>query len=373
MIPSNLPFISVIVPVFNGARVMEECLEALVGQDYPAEYEVLVVDNASTDGTAEIVRKYPVRLLFERETKSSFATRNVGIRHAKGDILAFTDANCVPAKHWLRELVAGWEDETIGCWAGEFEPYPPSTVVEEYQAYRRHVFQGDKLDWRPLVTVMTGNCAYRRAVFDQLGLFDAALISGGDTDLSTRLVWESDWQIRYNPGAMVRYRYRRTVKEFWNRQFRMAYGTGVLYETKYRHLGGFRVGAGTGTIARAVLERGGTFLGKLICRAVGQPVTELDLYAPLLDTIHDLARFHGRNCALVECRLRRAGSRSEFWRTAVCGGLQREWAEAKNAGQSTWERGRLAVSLLVERLYMVALLVIVFRQELNIHQRVYGR
>jgi len=211
----SLPFVSVVVPVFNGGRVIGECLESLVGQDYPADrYEVLVVDNASTDGTPEVVRKYPVCLLSENTTRSSYAARNVGICHAKGEIIAFIDANCVPAKDWLRQLVAGWEDQTIGCWAGEFEPYPPSTVVEAYQAYRQHMFQGDKLDWRPLVTVITANCAYRRAVFDQLGLFDAALISGGDTDMSTRLVWESNWQIRYNPKAVVQYRYRRTVKEF---------------------------------------------------------------------------------------------------------------------------------------------------------------
>ena len=97
---------SVIVPVHDGAETIGRCLDALCGLDYPEHaVEVVVVDNRSTDTTREIVASYPVRLVEERGVQSSYAARNRGVMASTGEVLAFTDADCIPDRGWLRALV----------------------------------------------------------------------------------------------------------------------------------------------------------------------------------------------------------------------------------------------------------------------------
>ena len=134
---SNLPFTSVIIPVLNGERTIRECLVSLLKMDYPVErLEILVVDNGSTDRTAEIINSFRVRYHREERRGASYA-RNRGIEASKGEILAFTDADCLVTTNWLRELVQGFDSEEVGVVAGEVVAYPPQTPAERYTAMRR--------------------------------------------------------------------------------------------------------------------------------------------------------------------------------------------------------------------------------------------
>src|SRR5262245_56398582 len=90
---TTAPSVSVIVPVYNGAQSIGNCIESLLKQDYP-NYDIIVVNNNSTDNTVEIVRKYPVRLVFCLE-RGPAAARNAGINTSTADIIAFTDADCL--------------------------------------------------------------------------------------------------------------------------------------------------------------------------------------------------------------------------------------------------------------------------------------
>src|SRR4051794_2667993 len=88
------------------------CLEAVAAQDYPQEVtEVIVVDNGSTDDTRAVVAAYGVTLLIESEIRTSYAARNRGIRHARGEFVAFLDSDCVAAPEWLSQLVSVFDDE----------------------------------------------------------------------------------------------------------------------------------------------------------------------------------------------------------------------------------------------------------------------
>ncbi len=128
------PFVSVIVPALNEERTIRECIVSLLRMDYPQERrEILMVDNGSTDRTAEIIKSFPVRYLREERRGASYA-RNRGIEASKGEILAFTDADCVVTTGWLRELVRGFEDEGVGSVEGETVAYPPVTPIEQHQA-----------------------------------------------------------------------------------------------------------------------------------------------------------------------------------------------------------------------------------------------
>jgi glycosyltransferase involved in cell wall biosynthesis len=100
----NINFISVIIPCLNNETTIEKCIISLLRQDYPSNFfEIILVDNGSSDKTISIIQKYPVRLLKEK-IKNPYIARNKGALYAKGQILAFTDANCEIDKSWLMNI-----------------------------------------------------------------------------------------------------------------------------------------------------------------------------------------------------------------------------------------------------------------------------
>jgi glycosyltransferase involved in cell wall biosynthesis len=102
--------ISVIIPMYNAAATVEACLEALSQQSVGREcYEVVVVDNNSTDESGAIVKRYPVVLLHEGR-QGAYAARNRALQVAEGPLIAFTDPDCVPHPDWLRRLIEAMED-----------------------------------------------------------------------------------------------------------------------------------------------------------------------------------------------------------------------------------------------------------------------
>ncbi len=94
--------ISIIVPVHNNEMTIDSLLDSLLNQSYPNDkYEIIMVDNNSSDNTRKIISNYPVTLLDEQNIQSSYAARNRGVRGAKGKILAFTDGDCIPDRYWI--------------------------------------------------------------------------------------------------------------------------------------------------------------------------------------------------------------------------------------------------------------------------------
>lgn len=99
-------FISVIIPVFNDRERLKLCLTALENQTYPQElYELVLVDNGSEENIAEIAHQFKQVVLTTEKQRGSYAARNRGIKIAKGELLAFTDSDCIPANDWLERGV----------------------------------------------------------------------------------------------------------------------------------------------------------------------------------------------------------------------------------------------------------------------------
>jgi glycosyltransferase involved in cell wall biosynthesis len=206
------PLVSVIVPAFNAERTIGDCLAALLAQDYPrARLEIIAVDNRSTDRTTEVMCRYPVRVVAERRVQSSYAARNAGLAVARGAVLLFTDADCLPDAGWARTLVAALDDEDAGGAAGRIEAYGPTTLVERFQVEKRVLDAANAFTKPPLPFAQTANAAYRRTIFERVGLFDPMLVSGGDLDLAWRMQ-RAGWGLAYAPGALVRHRHRRTFR-----------------------------------------------------------------------------------------------------------------------------------------------------------------
>jgi GT2 family glycosyltransferase len=201
--------------------------------DYPADRrEVLVVDNGSTDATSRILDGFPVRRVGEPRRGAAHA-RNAGILATRGEIVAFTDADCVVTRGWLRAIVDAFETESVGGVAGEIAGYPPETPAERYASRIRHLSPQRYLSRPVLPFAVFANLAFRRDVFDRIGLLDPALAHGESTDFCTRFLRGSGLELRYAPRAVVLHRHRRTAGEFFRQQWN--YGRGhALLSIKYR-------------------------------------------------------------------------------------------------------------------------------------------
>ncbi|MDV2495302.1 MAG: glycosyltransferase [bacterium] len=227
------PFVSIIIPVLNGERTIGDCLVSLLKMDYPSELrEILVVDNGSTDRTAEIVKSFPVRYLQEERPGPS-AARNKGIEASTGKILAFTDADCVVTTGWLQELVRGFDSEETGVVVGEMVPYPPQTPAERYTAMRKprmyvHTSSHPNFPW-----FETGNVAFRRKVFDHIGLFDPQILTGEDVDISWRFFQNKNFKLVHRPKSVVFHRHRVTTWGLFKQYQGYGYGQAIL-SRKYR-------------------------------------------------------------------------------------------------------------------------------------------
>ncbi|MDA2931703.1 glycosyltransferase [Nitrospinae bacterium AH-259-F20] len=234
MMGHTTPFVSVIVPVLNGERTIRDCLVSLLRMDYPPELrEILVVDNGSTDGTAEIVKSFPVRYLQEERRGASYA-RNRGIEESKGEILAFTDADCIATTGWVRELVQGFKDDGIGGVDGETLAYLPATPAEQYMA-RWSCFNYQVRLASPFFPyAITANVAFRREVFHQIGFFDSRFPAAGgeDIDFSWRFSQETNLKLQHNPKAVVFHRHRSTTRSYFSQHMRNGRAL-VILQSKY--------------------------------------------------------------------------------------------------------------------------------------------
>jgi len=230
---SDHPSVSVVVAARNEGDCIDACLDALAGQDYPSDrVEIVVVDNASTDDTAARAATHPVSLIHE-SVPGPAAARNAGIRASKGEIVAFTDADAVPRPDWLRKLVGGAADPEVGCFVGEIVPIQPLSLVACHAHDRDLISQRALLSATPPVAA-TGCIAYRKAVFDTIGMFDQSFLSGEDGDLFWRMTMSSEFHVRYNPEAVVAHAHPATVGAAVRRA--LTEGTGLArFRTKHRN------------------------------------------------------------------------------------------------------------------------------------------
>jgi cellulose synthase/poly-beta-1,6-N-acetylglucosamine synthase-like glycosyltransferase len=225
---SFYPHVSVIIPIYNGEADVPDLLKCLHAQTYLVDrVEYLLVDNNSTDRTFERLQSqithYPTtnfRVLQETSIQSSYAARNTGIRQAKGEILAFTDADCRPEADWLEQLVQPFNQSAIGLVAGEILALPGNTLLERYAERHQTLSQRHTLAHPFSPYGQTANLAIRCSVVEQVGLFRPYLTTGGDADLCWRTLSQGHWQIQLAEHAIVRHRHRSTLAELrsqWRR------------------------------------------------------------------------------------------------------------------------------------------------------------
>jgi cellulose synthase/poly-beta-1,6-N-acetylglucosamine synthase-like glycosyltransferase len=218
--------VSVVVPARNEEARIGACLDSLLRQDYPRDaYEVIVVDDASTDRTAEVAADFGVRVLRcgGAPSSSGTAARNVGVACARGEVVAFTDADCVAEPDWLRKLVAPFRDLTVGVCGGDVVGAGGSLVTRYLE--RSGAFRLESL-WRaqPWPIFVTANVAYRKTVFQVLGGFDPSLNAASDLEMTWRVARDGRFRLVCCPGAVVYHQHPATVRGLYE-QWR-GYGAG---------------------------------------------------------------------------------------------------------------------------------------------------
>ena len=226
-----LPFVSVVVAAQEADDNLDKCLASLARLDYPPDHhEVILVGCGLTPRTDELARRNVLRYVCEPGRGVGFA-RNAGVEAGRGEIVAFTDADCAVSTTWLRELIAQFVDARVGAVAGAIVPYPPTTDAERYAARRLSHSQLRPLAHPDRPFAMTPNLAFRRDAFDRIGAFDTSFPGGGfeDADLCWRLARDTELELRYAPRAVVFHRYRTTPRAFFVQHYRYGYGLGLLY------------------------------------------------------------------------------------------------------------------------------------------------
>ncbi len=217
--------VTVIVPVYNGADTIGECLESLLRQsEQEPACEILVVDDASRDSTLAVVARYPgVRAIRQEVNAGPAAARNRGAREAAGDIILFTDADCVPGEGWLGEMLCSFADPRVMGVKGVYRTKQRDMTARVIQLEFEYKYR--KLASQPAIDFIdTYSAGYRRAVFLQFGGFDTAfpVPSTEDIDLSFRIAAKGHLLV-FNPAAYVFHRHPASLADYLKRKYRYAY------------------------------------------------------------------------------------------------------------------------------------------------------
>lgn len=205
-------FISVIIPVYNDSGNLANCLDALGQQSLDkSKFEVIVVDNGSTDDIASVTGNYTwVTTLFE-PVEGSYAARNKGIMKSRGDMLAFTDSDCIPSHDWLEKGLESYVARSnVGLVSGQVVFFAKDeremTAVEIWEM----LFNYDQESFvRERHFGLTANLFTGRNVMDEVGMFNAGLKSAGDYEWGNR-VYRKGFEVYYDPALVVKHPARRT-------------------------------------------------------------------------------------------------------------------------------------------------------------------
>ena len=213
---SSFPKISVVVCSYNGAETIRECLEALQKVDYP-DFEVIVVNDGSTDELAKIAGEYPVNLI-STPNRGLSSARNTGMLAATGEIVAYIDDDAYPDAHWLQYLAHAFTTGDYAGIGGPNIPPPGDGIIAESVANApggpAHVLISDQIAEH----IPGCNMAFRREALLAVGGFDPLYrAAGDDVDLCWK-IQAAGMIIGFHPSAVVWHHRRNSVKAYWRQQ-----------------------------------------------------------------------------------------------------------------------------------------------------------
>ncbi len=281
------PKISVVICAYNAERTMDACLASLRTLRYP-NFEVVIVNDGSTDRTLEISQRYPEMRLFSQENKGLSVARNVGTENATGEIIAYTDSDCVVDPDWLTYLAYSFMHSGFVAVGGPNLPPPEDSMVASCVAAApggpTHVLVDDEVAEH----IPGCNMAFTKAALLEVGGFDPLhRAAGDDVDLCWKLQ-NRGHAIGFSPAAMVWHFRRNTVKAYLKQQ--MGYGQAeaqLYFKHPYRFnmlgqsqwIGRIYGGIGMSLFSRRPVIYHGVF-GRGLFQTMYEPPTSMLSYVP---------------------------------------------------------------------------------------------
>jgi len=219
---------SVIIPAYNAEKTVRECIQGVLNQTQK-DFELIVVDDGSTDNTPKIVESFKKAKLLKQQNGGPAKARNAGAKMAKGDVLVFTDSDCVAEKNWLEGMLKPFSDKSVVGVQGAYKTKQQSAVARfvQYEIEERYdrMKRSSKLDW-----VGSYSAAYQKKMFLEAGGFDESfpVASGEDPALSYTMAEKG--KLVFNPKAIVYHQHPETVKKYFWVKFHRAYWRTLLYK-----------------------------------------------------------------------------------------------------------------------------------------------
>ena len=228
---TSRPMVSVVVPVLNGEKSLGACLEALTHQEWPHDrLEIIVVDDGSTDNTENVAAEHPV-IFIKQEHAGPASARNFGAAHASGDILLFTDSDCVPDPDWVAQMVRPLMDNpdivgVKGRYRTKQRSLIPRMIQLEFEERYRKLKSRRHIDF-----VDSHSAAFRKAAFDDIGGFDLDFphANNEDVDLSFRIA-RSGGRMVFNPNAIVQHIHPQGIYRYIRLKFARAFWRMLVYK-----------------------------------------------------------------------------------------------------------------------------------------------
>jgi len=221
--------VSVIIPAYNASSLIEECLTALQNQTYPLEdYEIIVVNDGSTDDTGDIAQSAGVKVVHQ-ENQGPAMARNCGVTHAVGEIIVFTDSDCIASENFLTEMIRPFSDPAVVGVKGAYRTkqtrlWARFAQVEFMERYVK-LSRSESIDF-----VDSYAAAFRKRVFQKVGGFDPhfPVANNEDVDLSYKIAGMGHPMV-FNPDAIVYHTHPDSMKTYLKLKFSRAYWRMLVY------------------------------------------------------------------------------------------------------------------------------------------------
>ncbi|MBW2567703.1 MAG: glycosyltransferase [Deltaproteobacteria bacterium] len=214
--------ISVIIPVYNGGDKLQKCISALKRQKTSRPYELIIVDDGSTDGGLQKVKEDGFKV-FRQANQGPAAARNLGVANANGKIVLFTDADCEPTEDWIEQMVSYLEDPSISAVKGSYltkqKGIVPRFVQLEYESKYERMKKDRYIDF-----IDTYAAGFKIEDFLRVGKYDTQFTTASveDQEFSFRM-WGQGYRMVFNPEAKVYHTHSGTLWNYAKKKFRIGF------------------------------------------------------------------------------------------------------------------------------------------------------
>jgi cellulose synthase/poly-beta-1,6-N-acetylglucosamine synthase-like glycosyltransferase len=233
--------ISIIIPAYNAEKIITYTIKSLLNQDYPKnKYEIIVVDDGSIDNTKQVIKNFKNVKLLEQTHKGPAAARNLGVKHAKGNIVLFTDSDCIPDKNWIKNMVEPFKNPEIVGVSGTYKTLNKESLIARFVGYEIEQRHERMKKEKHIDFIGTFSAGYRKNIFFKFGGFDTRFktSSGEDPELSFKIS-KAGLKMIFQPNAFVYHRHPDTLLKLLKQKFFRGYWRIPLYikhkEKTFRH------------------------------------------------------------------------------------------------------------------------------------------